>query len=387
MTQRDPAELPAAVEALLTAWPVPERSDEAWAASAAAIAARLRGAAEAVAREGAGADASTPGTDAPKLDDAALLAEPLPREADEPEVFAADRCSSPRLAAAATPRPLPTATAERSLAQLARSRVAESDRERRLEVARQSLDHVARARSRGEFADQVARTAEARSGDRSSQPSLPARRDRLGMSTLFAAMGMLAAAASILVLVQVVRRSPPKSVEPVVVAASSAKPSPPATSPAADEEPVARLEDLPANADRASPGTAPRPSRPSAGAATAPRLAVGTAVASAAPAEPDEFDTKLQHAEGRSTPLAPTTGEAIAALAPGLGQAKRCVTGHTEPSVAVITFSSDGTVSSVAVSGPAAGTPAGSCIESAFKGARVVPFAKPSFTVSYPVRP
>lgn len=380
MTQRDPAELPAAVEALLTAWPVPERSDEAWAASAAAIAARLRGAA------GAGADGSTPATDAPALDDAALLAEPLPREADEPEVFAADRRSSPRLAAAATPRPAPAGT-ERSLAELARSRVAESDRERRLEVARQSLDHVARARSRGEFADQVARTAEARSSDRSSQPSLPARRDRLAMSTLFAAMGMLAAAASILVLVQVVRRSPPTSVEPVVVAASSAKPSPPVTSPATDEEPVARLEDLPANADRASPGTAPRPSRPSAGAATAPRLAVGPAVASAAPAEPDEFDTKLQHAEGRSTPLAPTTGEAIAALAPGLGQAKRCVTGHTEPSVAVITFSSDGTVSSVAVSGPAAGTPAGSCIESAFKGARVVPFAKPSFTVSYPVRP
>jgi len=279
---------------------------------------------------------------------------------------------------------------ERSLADLARSRIAEPDREQRLEVARQSLDHVARARSRGEFADQVARTAEARSGDRSSQPSLPARRERDSLSTVFAAMGILAAAASILVLVQVARRAPPTSVQPVVVAASSAMPSPPAAvaSLAADEEPVARLEDLPPSADRTGPAAAARASRPGTGAATSPRLTAGTAVASAAPAVPDEFDTKLQHAEGgRSTPLAPTTGEAIAALAPGLGQARRCVAGHTEPSVAVITFGSDGTVSSVAVSGPAAGTPAGACIESAFRSARVVPFAKPSFTVSYPVRP
>lgn len=380
MNPRDPAELPAPVEALLAAWPVPERTDAEWEASARAILARLREPAGRV----SGDAAATAG-----LDDAALLAAPLPREANEPEAWAADRRSSPRLPAGTTPHPLPTGT-ERSLAELARSRVAEPDRERRLEVARQSLDHVARARSRGEFADQVARTAEARSGDRTSQPSPPARRERLAPSLLFAGAGLLAAAAAILLWVQVARREPPASVAPVVVAAVSATPASRAAPapPLADEEPVARLEDLPPSAgERTEAGRAPHPTRASQTGAPVPPGHAGVAIASAAPAEPDEFDTKLQHAEGRSTPLAPTTGEAIAALAPGLGQAKLCVAGHTEPSVAVITFGSDGTVSSVAVSGPAAGTPAGSCIEAAFRSARVVPFAKPSFTVSYPVRP
>jgi len=377
MNPRDPVELPASVEALLTAWPVPERTDAEWEASARAIATRLREPAGRV----SGDDAA-----ATELDDATLLAAPLPREAGEPEAWTADRRSPPRPAAA---HPSP-AGAERSLAELARSRIAEPDRERRLEVARQSLDHVARARSRGEFADQVARTAEARSGDRTSRPGPPARRERPSPSVLFASAGLLAAAAAVLLWVQVARREPPASVAPVVMAAASARPAARAAPPPplADEEPVARLEDLPPSAgERTVTERAPRPTRARSTGAPAPSSDDKVASASAAPAEPDEFDTQLQHAEGRSTPLAPTTGEAIAALAPGLGQAKLCVAGHTEPSVAVITFGSNGTVSSVAVSGPAAGTPAGSCIEAAFRNARVVPFAKPSFTVSYPVRP
>ncbi|MCA9630792.1 MAG: hypothetical protein KC766_24150, partial [Myxococcales bacterium] len=57
------------------------------------------------------------------------------------------------------------------------------------------------------------------------------------------------------------------------------------------------------------------------------------------------------------------------------------------PSNATIAFGSNGKVQSVAISGPAAGTAAESCIRSALSGARVAPFAKPTFTVRVPIRP
>jgi hypothetical protein len=70
-----------------------------------------------------------------------------------------------------------------------------------------------------------------------------------------------------------------------------------------------------------------------------------------------------------------------------LGGARACVAGQDAPSSATVTFGSDGRVQSVGVSGPAAGTPAEACIKAALSKARVQPFARPSFTVSTPVRP
>jgi hypothetical protein len=57
------------------------------------------------------------------------------------------------------------------------------------------------------------------------------------------------------------------------------------------------------------------------------------------------------------------------------------VIGHDRPSNATVTLGSNGRVKSVVVSGPAAGTPAARCIESALGAMRVRPFARPTFTI------
>jgi hypothetical protein len=83
----------------------------------------------------------------------------------------------------------------------------------------------------------------------------------------------------------------------------------------------------------------------------------------------------------------PSAGAAQAAVGAVLGAARACVSGHPQPSSAQIVFGSDGQVQNVAVSGPAAGTPAASCIEAALKKARVQPFAASSFSLGVTVRP
>jgi hypothetical protein len=86
-------------------------------------------------------------------------------------------------------------------------------------------------------------------------------------------------------------------------------------------------------------------------------------------------------------PDRPSTGAVQAAVGSVLGAARSCLAGQLEASGARVVFGSDGSVQSVQVSGPAAGTPAASCIESAFKKARVQPFAAPSFSLATKVRP
>jgi hypothetical protein len=86
-------------------------------------------------------------------------------------------------------------------------------------------------------------------------------------------------------------------------------------------------------------------------------------------------------------PDRPSAGAVQAAVGSVLGAARSCLAGQLEPSSARVVFASDGSVQAVQVSGPAAGTPAGSCIESAFKKARVQPFAAPTFSFGTKVRP
>jgi hypothetical protein len=83
----------------------------------------------------------------------------------------------------------------------------------------------------------------------------------------------------------------------------------------------------------------------------------------------------------------PSAGAAQAAVGAVLGTARACVAGHPQPSSAELVFGSDGQVQSVSVGGPAAGTPAAACIESALKKARVQPFAASSFSLGVTVRP
>jgi hypothetical protein len=85
-------------------------------------------------------------------------------------------------------------------------------------------------------------------------------------------------------------------------------------------------------------------------------------------------------------PLEPSTGDLSSAMARVRPAAQACLNGQTGTVTASVTFSSDGHVSSVAVSGPAAGA-AGGCVKGALSGARVSAFSKPSFTISTTIRP
>lgn len=88
-----------------------------------------------------------------------------------------------------------------------------------------------------------------------------------------------------------------------------------------------------------------------------------------------------------SIPEKPSQGAIQGALGSVMGAARSCVAGMDAPSRATIVFGSDGSVKSVSVGAPAAGTPAESCIRSALSRARVPPFKSSSFTFGVNVRP
>jgi hypothetical protein len=157
---------------------------------------------------------------------------------------------------------------------------------------------------------------------------------------------------------------------------------PPGSAPRADAKPA------PAGAKAAA---SPTPA-PGAGKVVAEKIVLeeeGKAAPKAAPSAPRPADSKLRPAELSSNNMTerPSAGAAQAAVGSVLGAARSCVAGHPQPSSAQLIFTSDGQVQSVAVAGPAAGTPAAGCIESALKKARVQPFAAPSFSLGVTIRP
>jgi len=116
------------------------------------------------------------------------------------------------------------------------------------------------------------------------------------------------------------------------------------------------------------------------------------AMAGAVGASKDEGADKKDKASGPSVdpasiPETPSQGAIQGALGTVMGGAKACVAGMDAPSRASVTFNSNGSVSRVSVSGPAAGGAAGSCIQAALKGARVGPFKRSSYTVGVTIRP
>jgi hypothetical protein len=92
-------------------------------------------------------------------------------------------------------------------------------------------------------------------------------------------------------------------------------------------------------------------------------------------------------ARNQNIPEQPSQGSVQAAVGAVVSGAKACVAGADDVSRALVTFSSAGTVTSVNVSGWAAGHGKSSCVQGALKAAKVGPFSKPSFTVTVPIRP
>jgi hypothetical protein len=105
------------------------------------------------------------------------------------------------------------------------------------------------------------------------------------------------------------------------------------------------------------------------------------------PAAPQDDGSKPAAGGGGNVPEQPSQGNTAAAIRAVMGGAKACVAGAPEATTASVTFGSSGAVQSVSVGGWAAANGKGACVKSALQGARVSPFAKPSFTVPVTVRP
>jgi len=92
-------------------------------------------------------------------------------------------------------------------------------------------------------------------------------------------------------------------------------------------------------------------------------------------------------AEKQALPSRPSVGAIQGAVGSVMAGARSCLAGQETGSKATVTFGTDGHVKSVSVAGPAAGTPAESCVRSALMGARVPPFSEPEYSASFTVRP
>lgn len=399
-------------EALLQNWSVAERD---WEADAKAIESKLAAV-------------------APGSTDPALLEPPLPREAGEGEIRAE-----------AVPAPAPSEKPQ-SLAELARASVRRnSDASDAKELAKETLavasmrrgpsaelvERVQAAAARGASATQTPVASIAEPGkDEAPRVSGVVSRAPVARRTNTAALygagaALLGLAAAVAIFVGT--RGSQRAEQALVAAPTTAEVSPqspapePAAKPAeapprgvADLAPSPAPEQAPAPSPAAAPLTtesateksvakaapAPAPSGASSvAAAPAPEnIVLEEDPAPAAPAPPAEApasdpsakaEAQLRPADGTAGGVAqkPSIGAVQAAVGSVMGPARSCLAGQSEPSRAQIVFGSDGSVQSVSVSGPAAGTPAGACIESALKKARMQPFAIPTFSTSVTIRP
>ena len=390
-------------EALLGAFPFPERD---WESDARAVEARLPGL------------GST---------DALLLAAPLPGEPEEPS------------AVSATATPMSSSGVRtQSLAELARRSVEKKQANDRA-MARESLAIAAQQQRPSEGRSQTdatsapsVATAVGASVSRVQQTRapLPAPASAASAAPVIAASApspwpraalvavpVLALAAAVLLWLE--RPEPtPLITSALPVATSEAKPGAAAgtTFPGAAAAPNApSLPNTPSGVDPSTlPGEGPtkvaevarsKAAAPIAAAAspsarpTSETVELADDVPAAAPvaAAPVEKpiekglppDPALRPADssGGEVPAKPSTGAVQAALGAVMSGARHCVAGDDAPSSAVVVFGSDGHVQRVSVSGPAAGQASGACIEAQLGHARVQPFAASSFSVNATVRP
>ncbi len=403
--------LPARAEALLSEWSLAERD---WEALAERTVEKAR---------------ATSGTI-----DEALFAAPLPPEAGEPGFEAGSS------AAAAVTAGAPVAP--KSLAELARASMKRKS-EGANDIARESLAVASQARAQ---VDEIAERVQAASKPRSAsvpdieaeaaapsaaeeepsaadeaapQPSTPLRSVPPAAPTgtpsrgplYLSAFAALAAAAAVVIVMTRKTPEPPIALQSTTTTAAAANaPAAPQAdkqgepSPAAPAEQVAQLP--PAQAEAAKAANAPSPAaggalaaKPAASAPSAVPSGVAPeaitledeepapAPAAPAPAAPSAEPMRPAELPTGGLPDYPSSGAVSAAIGSVMGQARACVAGQDDPSSVQITFASDGHVKSVSVGGAAAGTPAASCIENAFKKAKVQPFAKPSLSVPATVRP
>ena len=161
--------------------------------------------------------------------------------------------------------------------------------------------------------------------------------------------------------------------------------APPAAAPAPAAEPAPAAPALPP-AQTTPKGLAGAMQKAGAAQEAPPPAAAAPAAAAPAAAPRAAAPAPVTPAAA-GVPETPSPGAIASALQANNRAAKACVKGQEGPSRANITFGSDGKVQSVAVSGPAVGTPAEECIKQALQKASVGPFSRPSYSQSVIIRP
>ncbi|HEY2410338.1 MAG TPA: hypothetical protein VGI10_30240 [Polyangiaceae bacterium] len=362
--------------------------------------------------------------------DAALLAAPLASEAGEPE------------SASSTPL-ANSGVRTQSLASLARQTLAKGGASD-ASMAKESLAHAARGRAHTEelaeklrqtdaaaapvdLTDSVQVEEEAPAAVASAAEVAPLKPsingNQLGYwvgagGTLFALAAAVALwlrpAPAPLIVTQVVEQKAekaplaaapvpvePKAVEPDALARENAAPAAANVTATPSAPAIVALAAVASKAAGSGAGSAPSPA--SAAPAPdkivleddAPPAPVAKAEANEAAGDkpatpPSSAEAPMRPADGTvsgSLQAKPSTGAVQSAMSGVMSAARRCVAGESDASSALIVFGSDGHVSSVTVSGAAAGKPAAACIQAALSRAKTQPFAEASFSFSATIRP
>lgn len=139
---------------------------------------------------------------------------------------------------------------------------------------------------------------------------------------------------------------------------------------------------LPIDPDKPPPVTAP-PEAPEAPIAASPPMVRPRSTQPAVvaqrpvpPAAPAPVDPNI--------PEMPTRSDVASAMRSVAPLVRACGTGSGGTATVTVVFVSDGHVATANVADPFAGTPVGSCIARAVRGARVPPFSRPTFSVTFP---
>jgi len=185
--------------------------------------------------------------------------------------------------------------------------------------------------------------------------------------------------------------TPGVAVQAVVPVAAEPVPAAPVVEQVAVEAVVAEVAQAPA-VEETSEQAAAREERRERRHARRAEAAAGKALAATdeapaltptagAPAQPEPETPSI---ESLTLPTAPTRAQITAGFSAVLPELKRCADGATGGVTAKVTIAGSGQVRYAVVGGDFSGTPAGSCMARALRGASFPQFARTSVKVEYP---